>query len=251
MSQRTGGCTAVFRQSTTGSGFDADVADAAYEIVGDGFSLFHRHDLDRVGMVVGAENKSTVGDFDVFDRAGAVLADGIHVGLTPAVRFERVVMAIEEDGGAREEARIHAHATASVNPNDDKAHPRLAIAFGLGAQAAEEDATKLQEFPDTHAHNEGLSGGHATVDDKDIVELPVARGRDAGSFVDLLGIEQVEDGEVLNLEDLVHPLKAQAALAVQEIGDVGLAEASFFGQSQASQFAVVNTLPKAFAEVFL
>ena len=56
-------------------------------------------------------------------------------------------------------------------------------------------------------------------------------GTTGGALVDLGGIEQVEDGEVLDVEDFVHAFDAEAALAVEEIGDVGLFESGLLGKS--------------------
>ena len=71
------------------------------------------------------------------------------------------------------------------------------------------------------------------------------------TLVDFGGIEQVEDGAVLDLEDLVHALDAEAALAVEEIGDVGLFESGLLGQSQPRQFTYFDAIPEDFPESVL
>jgi hypothetical protein len=49
----------------------------------------------------------------------------------------------------------------------------------------------------------------------------------------------------------VHALEAQAALAIQEVGDVGLLESCLLGQAEAGQLPFIDAPPKSFAEVVL
>ena len=232
-------------------GFNADVADATDEVVGDGLVGIHTHDLDGVGVVVGTQDEMIVGEFHVLDSAGVLLADSVHVEIAFTIRLERVVVAVEENNGAGEEAGIHAHAAAAIHANDNKTFPGFAITLGFGTETAEEGAMELEELLDTHAHDEGLGGGDTAVDNADILKLILAGRRDAGAFVDFIGIEQVEDGQFLDLEDFVHAFQAQATLAVEEIGNVGLAEAGFLGEAESGEFTVGDALPKALAEIVL
>ena len=233
------------------SGFDADVADTADEIVGGSLVSFHGHELDGVSVVMGTKNEVLAGDFDIPDGASAVLANGVHVGVALAVRSKGIVMAIEENGSTGQEAGIHAHALAGIDANDDKTFPGFAAGLEFGTEAAEERAAELEQAFDAHVHDEGFGSRYFAVDNKDIVELVIAGRGDAGALVDLVGVEQVEDREALNVKDLVHALEAKAALAVEEIGNVGLAEAGFLGEAKAGQFSFVDAFPKPFAEVLL
>ena len=56
---------------------------------------------------------------------------------------------------------------------------------------------------------------------------------------------------MLDVEHLVHALETQAALTVQEVGDVGLLEAGLFGEVEAGEFAFVDALPESLAQIFL
>jgi hypothetical protein len=56
---------------------------------------------------------------------------------------------------------------------------------------------------------------------------------------------------MLNGEDPVHAFEAEAALAIEEVGDVGLLEPGLLGQTEASEIAFVDTLPKSIAEIVL
>src|SRR5579864_9830620 len=82
--------------------FDADVADAPDQIIGGGFSFFHGQYFDGIGLVVGAQDQVVARDFDVLHGAVAVFRDRVHVELAFAVGLQGVVVAVEEDGGARQ-----------------------------------------------------------------------------------------------------------------------------------------------------
>jgi hypothetical protein len=56
---------------------------------------------------------------------------------------------------------------------------------------------------------------------------------------------------MLDGQNPVHALKAQAALAIQEVGDVSLLESGLLCQPEPGQIAFVDALPKSFAEVVL
>jgi hypothetical protein len=56
---------------------------------------------------------------------------------------------------------------------------------------------------------------------------------------------------MLDGQDPVHALEAQAALAIQEVRDMGLLESRLLCQTEAGQIAFINALPKSFAEVVL
>ena len=56
---------------------------------------------------------------------------------------------------------------------------------------------------------------------------------------------------MLDLENLVHALDAEAALAVEEIGDVGLFESGLLGQAESRKFTCFNAIPKDFSEIVL
>jgi hypothetical protein len=52
---------------------------------------------------------------------------------------------------------------------------------------------------------------------------------------------------MLNGQDAVHALKAEATLAIQKIGDVGLLEAGLLCQAEAGEVAFLNALPESIA----
>ena len=119
----------------------------------------------------------------------------------------------------------------AVGHDNHETLPLIAVAFSFGAQAAQETFLELEDFLDFHAHDHGFGGGDGAIDHEDVFELVLAGRQDAGALVDFMGIEQVEHGKALHLQDFVHALETQATLAVQEVGDVGLFEARLLCQA--------------------
>jgi len=129
--------------------------------------------------------------------------------------------------------------------------PCGAVAYGIGLQFAQESFFELEDFFYVHAGDEGLSCGSRGVSQDDVLEFVGAGGQDGGALADFGGIEQVEDGKALYGEDFVHAFDAQAALLVQEIGDVGLLESGLLRQMEAGEFAGFDALPEDFSKVIL
>src|SRR5262249_51174638 len=129
--------------------------------------------------------------------------------------------------------------------------PLIAVAVDFRAHLAQEALLKFVDLLDMHAHDEWFGGGDLAVDHEDIVELIVARGSDRRALVDFGGVEQIENRKVLHIQDLVHALEAEAALAVKEIGNVGLLESGQLGQVKPGELAVLDALPQDAAQIIL
>src|SRR5437879_4409988 len=56
---------------------------------------------------------------------------------------------------------------------------------------------------------------------------------------------------MLHRQHFVHSFETQAALLVEEIGDVSLLEAGLLGQAQPGKIAFLDAPPKCFAEIIL
>ena len=56
---------------------------------------------------------------------------------------------------------------------------------------------------------------------------------------------------MLNIENLVHPFEAKSAFAIEEVGDMGLLEASLLGEPQAGDFPGINAVPERLAKFLL
>src|SRR5271156_5703758 len=160
-------------------------------------------------------------------------------------------MAIDQESGSGHEAGVHAHAFAVVYLDEHKAFPLLAVPFGLGFQLFKKSFLKFQDFFDVHAGDEGTSGGYGSVGEQDVLEFIVAWRQDGSALVDFGGVEQIEHRKMLDGQDPVHALEAQAALAIQEVGDMSLFKAGLLRQPEPGQVAFLNALPKRFPQIVL
>lgn len=160
-------------------------------------------------------------------------------------------MTINQERGSGGQAGRHSLGVAGIELDQDKALPAGTVAFDFRLQFVEEGFLELEDVLHVHAGDERLGGSDGGIGEDDIFEIVGAGGNDGGTLVDLGGIEQVEDGEVLDLEDFVHALDAEAALAVKEIGDVGLFESGLLGEAESGKFTYCDAVAKNFSEIVL
>ncbi len=232
--------------------FDADVADTADQVIGRRFAIFHSHHLDGISLIVGPENEVSTGSFHVLYRTCAIFEDGVHVELSFAVGLERVVVTVDQEGSAREESRVHAHAFAAIYFNDYETFPLFALgAFGFRFQLLEKRLLEFQDFLDVHAGDERLGGGDGSIGEKDVLKFIVAGRQDGSALVNFRRVEKIQHGKMLNGEDPIHALEAEAALAIQEVGDVSLFKSRLLRQAEAGQFAFLYALPNRVTEIIL
>lgn len=141
-------------------------------------------------------------------------------------------MAVDQENGASGQTRVHRKGIACLELDQDEALPTGAVPMGFWLDAMEEGLLELENILHVHADNSRLGGGDGGVGEDDIFELVGAGRKDRGAFVDLGGIEEIEDRKVLNLEDLVHAFKAEATLPVEEVRDMGLFETGLLGKTE-------------------
>jgi hypothetical protein len=60
----------------------------------------HGHDFDRASVVVRPQNQMIARNLDIFHRAVSVARDRVHIGFALAIRLERIVVTVDQDGGA-------------------------------------------------------------------------------------------------------------------------------------------------------
>jgi len=160
-------------------------------------------------------------------------------------------MAVDQERGSGREAGRHGQGVAGVELDQDEAVPGGAVAVGFRPELVEEGFLELEDFLHVHADNEGFGSGGGGIGEKDIFEFIAAGRKDGSPFVDFRRVKEVEDGEVLDLEDLVHAFEAESPLAVQEIGDVSLFKTCLLGESEACQFPCIDSVPKNFSKIIL
>ena len=141
-------------------------------------------------------------------------------------------MAVDQERGAQGQSGMHRQGFTSVELDQDEALPAGAVAVAFRLQAVEERLLELEDVFHMHADDERLGRGDGSIGEDDVFELVGAGGKDRGAFVDLGGIEEIEDRKVLNLEDLVHAFKAEATLPVEEVRDMGLFETGLLGKTE-------------------
>lgn len=110
--------------------------------------------------------------------------------------------------------------------------PGRAVPFDFGFELAKKGLAELEDLEDAVGGDERLSGGGGGIGEKDVFEVVGAGGQDGGSFVDLGGVEEVEDGEALDGEDLVHALDAESAFAIEKIRNMSLFKTCLLGQPE-------------------
>src|ERR1700693_5934592 len=123
-------------------------------------------------------------------------------------------MTVDEERCARQKARVHAHAFAAVDSDEHEALPLLAIAFDFRLQFLEKAFFEFQNFFDVHAGNEGMGSCDGSVSEEDILEFVVAGRNDRSALVYLGGVEQIQNGEMLDCQDPIHAFETKATLAV-------------------------------------
>jgi hypothetical protein len=56
---------------------------------------------------------------------------------------------------------------------------------------------------------------------------------------------------MLHIQDFVHAFQAEATLAIEEVGDVGLLESGLLREAKSRQLAFFNAIPQGLTQIFL
>ena len=160
-------------------------------------------------------------------------------------------MTVDQERSSGREAGRHGLGVAWVKLDEDESLPRGSVGFTVGSKFVEEGLLELEDVFHVHAGDKGLSGGGGGIREDDVFEVVGTGRKDGGAFVDFGGIEEVENGEVLDLEDFVHAFEAESTLAVEEVGDVGLFESGLLSEADPGKFTCFDTLPEDFTEILL
>lgn len=140
-------------------------------------------------------------------------------------------MAVNKQRGAGGEAGEHG-GVFGVELDKDEAVPGRTVSFDFRLELAKEGLAELEDLEDPVGSDQGLGSGGGGIGEKDVFEVVGAGGQDGGALVDLGRIEEVEDGEVLDGEDLVHALNAESALAIEKIRNMSLFKTCLLGQPE-------------------
>src|SRR5690349_6040965 len=121
-------------------------------------------------------------------------------------------MAVDQERGSQCQPGMHRQGFMSVELDQYEALPAGAVCVAFRLNAVEERLLELEDVFHVHADDERLSRGDRGIGEDDVFEVVGAGRKDRCAFVDLGGIEEIEDRKVLNLEDLVHAFKAETTL---------------------------------------
>jgi hypothetical protein len=160
-------------------------------------------------------------------------------------------MAVDQQGGSWQQAGRHGGDIALLRPDQHEPMPGGAVAFGFGLEPSQESFFEFEHGKDLVGRDQRASGGSRGRREQHVFELVATGRQDGGAFVDFGWIEQIEDGEVLDSEDLVHALEAEAAFAIEEVGNMRLFKSSLLGQMESGELAAFDALQKDSAEVIL
>jgi len=174
------------------------VAHTTNQVVRSRGAILHGHDFDGVGLVLRPQDEMVSGNLHVLDGTATVLENSVHIELALAIGLEGIVVTIDEDVSAGKETGIHAHALAAIHFDYDEALPVFAVAHDFGLQFFQKNLLEFDNFFDVHAGNERAGGGNRCVSQENVLKFIVAGRQDGSALVDFGGIEQVEDGKMLN-----------------------------------------------------
>ena len=91
----------------------SNITNVAHDVVGRPCARYDGQEIDGGIRVAGTQDQVLVGDFHVANDAPLLPAHGIERRLAPAMREERVMVAVDDDGGARQQTRMHARCSSA------------------------------------------------------------------------------------------------------------------------------------------
>jgi hypothetical protein len=141
-------------------------------------------------------------------------------------------MTVDEERGSGHEAGMHGQGFAGVELDQNEALPTGTVSFDVGLELVEEGLLELQDFSHVHADDEWFGGCDGGVGEDHIFEIVAGGGKDGGALIDLSGIEQVKNGKVLDMEDLVHTFEAKSAFTVEKVGDMSLFKSGLLSEAE-------------------
>ena len=223
----------------------ADMADAPNDDFRGGTRGLDGDVVERGLGVAGTEQELASVEFNEAHEADVALAHEVEVGFAAAIGVEAVVMAVDEKGGAGQDARVHGEAGIGVGLDDDEAMPTAARSVHVRLEAAEEALFELEHVNEVALGEYGLCGGVERGDERDV--LIFAEGGSIG-VSGLVGGDEVVNGDLHGAEDGVETLDAESAAVIEEVGDVSLAESSVAREGGPGEFAGVDSLANQAAE---
>jgi hypothetical protein len=110
-------------QDKKSSCLDGHVAHAAEDVVAITPARLDRNEIQGMRIRFRTESQLLAGDLDVSDEHRVFLEDGIHVVIASAVASQRIVVAIDKQGRAGQDSRMHRGAVFIRSLEEKKASP--------------------------------------------------------------------------------------------------------------------------------
>lgn len=160
-------------------------------------------------------------------------------------------MAVDQERGPGHEAGLHGQSFTGIELDQEEALPAGTVPFRLWPDFVQEGFFELEDFLDVHAGDQGLSCSGRGVGKNDVFEFIAGGRKNGGALVHFGGIEEIEHGKMLDLEDLVHALDAESTFAIEEVGDMSLFESRLLSKAEPGQFTCFDAVPEDFTEIIL
>ena len=124
---------------------------------------------------------------------------------------------------------------------------------GAGGTAIEAAGGEVEGFDDGRGGDARLGEGGGRADDGDARHGVCGGAGDGDGRGSEIEREELIDGELLRSEDAIEAFERESAPAVEEVGDVGLAEAGELGETSSGEGAGLDAagefLTKEFVEI--
>ena len=132
-------------QTTAGDvlGLVEDEGDAAGDEFAGGFVGGHVDEFYGEVEAVGSEDEAVGEKVGVAKGEAAAVADGEQGGTVGAIGLERVVVAVDQRDGFREDEWVHGSGIGGGDADGDKALPGAAGACGAGTDGLEEPGGEM------------------------------------------------------------------------------------------------------------
>jgi hypothetical protein len=203
-----------------------DESDSAGEKICWGFSGVDLDEFYGKGPVVGTENETVRKKVHMAEAEMRAFANGKKVGTVGSILRDGVVVAINEHDGFREDEGIHGLRIGRRDAHGNEALPGEARIVGAGVKGLQDSGWEAEH---------GVDGGRTNVGFKECGSMG-DNGNRVPRYVEGEIVGLAEDGkqvvgfEMLGRENAVHCIDGKLPAAVEEVGQVGLAEAGLAGE---------------------
>jgi len=198
---------------------DADT-DASDDEIGGGLAGAQEEDLDGVFQSVRTKDEMVGLEADVAKGQSAGGAHGVEIGMGVPMRYERVVMAIDDNDGVRNQYGRHGKRLSRGNTHGHETLPVPAYDGTAGPKLIEDAGRERDHFRTGTQRDTGRICRDSLRDERDMVDA-AAKSIGGGFLVARRAVgEKVFQAERLGCKDAINGGEAEFALAVKKVGNV-------------------------------